>query len=130
MVQLHVERTIAASPERVFGWLADPAHLASPLVLKAGWAKDSSGPGVALPGIGLGRPLTDGDHVADLTASVRTLLSARPSYRTIGTQTVEHAGVKHFPRRHIQIPVDRFMRDLHRYIVAKLLPQPLGDLLR
>jgi uncharacterized protein YndB with AHSA1/START domain len=24
MVQLHVERTIAASPERVFDWLADP----------------------------------------------------------------------------------------------------------
>jgi uncharacterized protein YndB with AHSA1/START domain len=47
MVQLHVERTIAASPERVFDWLADPANLtASPLVLKAGWAKGSSGPGV------------------------------------------------------------------------------------
>jgi hypothetical protein len=27
MVQLHVERTIAASPERVFEWLADPASL-------------------------------------------------------------------------------------------------------
>ena len=47
MVQLHVERTIAASPERVFNWLADPANLtASPSVLKAGWAKGSSGPGV------------------------------------------------------------------------------------
>ena len=47
MVQLHVERTIAASPERVFDWLADPANLtASPLVLKAGWAKGSSGPDV------------------------------------------------------------------------------------
>jgi hypothetical protein len=47
MVQLHVERTIAASPERVFDWLADPASLtAAPLVLKAGWAKGSSGPGV------------------------------------------------------------------------------------
>jgi len=46
MVQLHVERTIAASPERVFDWLADPANLtASPLILKAGWAKGSSGPG-------------------------------------------------------------------------------------
>ena len=47
MVQLHVERTIAASPEQVFDWLADPANLtASPLVLKAGWAKGSSDPGV------------------------------------------------------------------------------------
>jgi hypothetical protein len=27
MVQLHVERTIAASPERVFDWLADPTNL-------------------------------------------------------------------------------------------------------
>jgi hypothetical protein len=47
MVRLHVERTIAASPERVFDWLADPASLtAAPLVLKAGWAKGSSGPAV------------------------------------------------------------------------------------
>ena len=46
MVEVHVERTIAASPERVFDWLADPANLtASPLVLKAGWAKGSPGPG-------------------------------------------------------------------------------------
>ena len=44
MVQLHVQRTIAASPERVFDWLVDPADLtASPVFLKAGWAKDSSG---------------------------------------------------------------------------------------
>jgi uncharacterized protein YndB with AHSA1/START domain len=47
MVQVRVERTIAASPERVFDWLADPANLtAAPLFLKAGWAKGSSGPGV------------------------------------------------------------------------------------
>jgi uncharacterized protein YndB with AHSA1/START domain len=47
MVKLHVERTIAASPERVFDWLADPANLtAAPLALRAGFAKDSSGPGV------------------------------------------------------------------------------------
>lgn len=46
MIELHVERTITASPERVFDWLADPANLAAaPLVLKAGWAKGSSGPG-------------------------------------------------------------------------------------
>jgi uncharacterized protein YndB with AHSA1/START domain len=47
MVELQVERTIAAPPQRVFDWLADPASLTSaPLVLKAGWAKGSSGPGV------------------------------------------------------------------------------------
>lgn len=46
MVELHVERTIAASPERVFDWLADPANLAVvPIVLKAGYAKGSAGPG-------------------------------------------------------------------------------------
>jgi uncharacterized protein YndB with AHSA1/START domain len=47
MVTLHVERTIDASPERVFDWLADPANLtAAPLVLRAGFAKGSPGPGV------------------------------------------------------------------------------------
>jgi uncharacterized protein YndB with AHSA1/START domain len=47
MVKLHAERTIAAPPEQVFDWLADPANLATaPLALKAGFAKDSSGPGV------------------------------------------------------------------------------------
>jgi hypothetical protein len=47
MVELHVERTIAASPERVFDWLADPANLAAaPLVLKSGWARGVSGPAV------------------------------------------------------------------------------------
>jgi uncharacterized protein YndB with AHSA1/START domain len=47
MVQVHVERTIAASPERVFDWLTDPANLTTaPLFLKAGWAKGSASPGV------------------------------------------------------------------------------------
>ncbi len=47
MVNLHVERTIAASPERVFEWLADPVNLtAAPLALRAGFAKGSSAPGV------------------------------------------------------------------------------------
>ena len=46
MVTLHIERTIAAPPQRVFDWLADPANLtAAPLALKAGYAKDSPGPG-------------------------------------------------------------------------------------
>ncbi len=46
MAQLHVERTIAAPPEPVFDWLADPAGLtAAPLVLRAGWVEGTSGPG-------------------------------------------------------------------------------------
>jgi uncharacterized protein YndB with AHSA1/START domain len=46
MVEIHLERTIAAPVEQVFDWLADPANLAAaPLALKAGYAKDSSGPG-------------------------------------------------------------------------------------
>jgi uncharacterized protein YndB with AHSA1/START domain len=44
--QVHVERTIAASPERVFDWLLDPANLTSPVFRNVVWAKDSSGPGV------------------------------------------------------------------------------------
>jgi hypothetical protein len=47
MLEIHVERTFAASPERVFDWLADPRSLAAaPLVLKAGWAQGASGPTV------------------------------------------------------------------------------------
>ena len=29
MGQVHVERTIAASPERIFNWLVDPANFTS-----------------------------------------------------------------------------------------------------
>ncbi len=47
MVHLHVERTILASPDRVFGWMAAPASLtAAPLVLRAVWAPASAKPGV------------------------------------------------------------------------------------
>jgi Polyketide cyclase / dehydrase and lipid transport len=47
MAQVHVQRTIAAPPQQVFDWLLDPANLTvSPVFRKAGWAKDSSGPGV------------------------------------------------------------------------------------
>ena len=46
VVEIHVERTIAAPPDRVFDWLADPAHLtAAPLILWAGFVEGSSGPG-------------------------------------------------------------------------------------
>jgi len=45
VVELHVERTIAAPPERVFEWLANPASLtAVPLVIRAGWVKGTSAP--------------------------------------------------------------------------------------
>jgi uncharacterized protein YndB with AHSA1/START domain len=43
MVELYVERTIAAPPQAVFDWLADPVNLtAAPLALKAGFAKGTS----------------------------------------------------------------------------------------
>jgi len=46
MVEIHLEQTIAAPVEKVFDWMTDPANLAAaPLVLKAGWARGSSGPG-------------------------------------------------------------------------------------
>ncbi|QNI07624.1 SRPBCC family protein [Mycobacterium kubicae] len=46
MVEIHVERTIAAPIEDVFDWLADPKSLtAAPLALKAGYRKDSPPPG-------------------------------------------------------------------------------------
>jgi uncharacterized protein YndB with AHSA1/START domain len=47
MVEFQVERTIAASPERVFDWLADAANLtAAPVILMVRWVNGSSGPGV------------------------------------------------------------------------------------
>lgn len=53
MVQIHLTRTIAASQERVFDWLADPVSLAAaPLVLKAGWI------GASVPGVGALRKAT------------------------------------------------------------------------
>lgn len=46
VVKVKVERNIAAPQERVFDWLADPANLTTaPLILRAGYAKGSSGPG-------------------------------------------------------------------------------------
>ena len=47
MVEIHVERTIAAPPEHVFDWLASPESLTvAPAVLKAGWATGYSAPSV------------------------------------------------------------------------------------
>ncbi|OBK76621.1 polyketide cyclase [Mycobacterium sp. 1164985.4] len=46
MVRMHEQRTIAASPERVFEWLLDPTNLTvSPWFRKAAWV-DASGPGL------------------------------------------------------------------------------------
>jgi len=46
MVEIHVQRTIAAPVEQVFDWLADPANLAAaPLALKGAYRKDSAAPG-------------------------------------------------------------------------------------
>ncbi|MCV7198098.1 SRPBCC family protein [Mycobacterium angelicum] len=53
MVEIHLERTIAAPVEEVFDWLADPVNLtAAPLVLTSAYAKDSS------PGAGAVREVT------------------------------------------------------------------------
>jgi uncharacterized protein YndB with AHSA1/START domain len=47
MVEVRVEKTIEASPEDVFKWLADPANLtAAPLILRASWVKNTTQPGV------------------------------------------------------------------------------------
>jgi Polyketide cyclase / dehydrase and lipid transport len=48
VVEIHVERTIAAPQQQVFEWLADPKSLtAAPAILRVRWAKGS-------PPLGLG----------------------------------------------------------------------------
>lgn len=57
MVQLHVEKTIFAPPDKVFDWLADPVNLnTAPLIVTSGWAKDSPppGPGAFRTGFAIG----------------------------------------------------------------------------
>lgn len=56
MVRLHVTRTIGASPERVFDWLADPVNLAAgPLILRAGYVNGATpGPGAVREAIAVG----------------------------------------------------------------------------
>lgn len=57
MVEIHVERTIAAPVEEVFDWLADPVNLAAaPLALRARYAKDSpvTGAGALREVVGIG----------------------------------------------------------------------------
>ena len=78
VAEIRVERTIAASPERVFDWLLDPANLtASPVVRKAGWAKDSSGDGTDVEWVsGYTLPARGGGKVVELVTLqlVRSLL--------------------------------------------------------
>lgn len=63
MVELHVERTIAAPQQLVFDWLADPANLmTAPLVLRSGWVKGIAGPGVGASRWVLGAGLWVGDE--------------------------------------------------------------------
>jgi hypothetical protein len=46
VVEIHVERSIAAPQDRVFDWLADAANLTTaPLILRVRWAKGTSRPG-------------------------------------------------------------------------------------
>ena len=97
MVQVHVERTIAASPERVFDWLADPANLtASPLVLKAGWAKGSSGPSVGalreVTGVGVWFREEITAYDAPQSYSYLILRSFPPSDHEGGTLTFTPSG--------------------------------------
>jgi len=56
MVELHVERTIPASPEGVFTWLADPVNLtAGPLILEAAYTEGSTpGAGAVREAIAVG----------------------------------------------------------------------------
>ena len=97
MVQVHVERTIAASPERVFDWLADPANLtAAPLLLKAGWAKGSSGPGVGalreVTGVGMRFREEITAYDAPQSYSYLILRSFPPSDHEGGTLTFTPSG--------------------------------------
>jgi hypothetical protein len=92
MVQVHVERTIAAPPERVFDWLLDPANLAvSPVIRKAVWAKDSSDPGVGavreVTGIGFWLHEQITAHDAFRSYSYTVVGSFPPAQRQAGTVT-------------------------------------------
>ena len=97
MVQVHVERTIAASPERVFDWLADPANLtAAPLIIKAGWKKGSPGPGMGalreVTGVGVWFREEITAYDAPQSYSYLILRSFPPSDHEGGTLTFTPSG--------------------------------------
>jgi hypothetical protein len=67
MVEIHVERTIAAPQQQVFDWMADPANLTTaPMALKSGWVKGTTEPGVGASRWLLGAGMWIGDE--ELTA--------------------------------------------------------------
>jgi uncharacterized protein YndB with AHSA1/START domain len=97
MVQVHVERTIAASPERVFEWLTDPVNLTTaPLFFKARWRDDSPPPGVgavrevAVAGVWLREEITAYD--APRTYSYRVVRSFPACEHEGGTITFTPSG--------------------------------------
>jgi uncharacterized protein YndB with AHSA1/START domain len=97
MGQIHVERTIVASPERVFDWLLDPANLTvSPLFRKARWAKDSSGPAVGavreVTGIGFWAHEQITAYDAPRSYSYLAVRSFPPSQHRGGTLTCTPSG--------------------------------------
>jgi hypothetical protein len=97
MVQVHEQRTIAASPERVFDWLLDPGNLAvSPVWRKAGWSKDSAGPGVGavreLTGIGLWMHEQITAYDAPRSCSYVVVGSFPPAHHNGGTLTCTPSG--------------------------------------
>jgi uncharacterized protein YndB with AHSA1/START domain len=97
MVQLHAERTFAASPERVFDWLSDPANLTTaPLFLRAAWRNDSPPPGVGavrevtVAGVWLREEITAYD--APRTYSYRVVRSFPACEHDGGTITLTPSG--------------------------------------
>ncbi|RDH77812.1 SRPBCC family protein [Mycolicibacterium moriokaense] len=99
MAELHVERTIAAPPERVFDWLADPASLkAAPLVLRSEYAKGSAapGPGAVREVSGVGLWFREEYTAYDAPRSYSYLiLRSMPAFNHQGgtlTFTPEHGG--------------------------------------
>jgi hypothetical protein len=100
VAQVHVQRTIAAPPQQVFDWLLEPANLTvSPVFRKAGWAKDSSGPGVGAVRevIGIGYWGARTDH--GLRRTPELLLYRRPLFPALATQW-RHAHMHSVGRRH------------------------------
>ena len=97
MVEFHVDRTIAASPECVFAWLADPANLtAAPVILKVRWVKV----GALREAIGLGgwfrEQITAYDRPQRLLLPRRALI---PAVRSRGRHTDVHSVGRRHARR-------------------------------
>lgn len=98
MVNVRVERAIAASPDRVFDWLASPQSVTSaPLVLKAGWVPgSSSGPAVGavrkVIGIGMWFREEITAYDAPRTYSYRIIGSFPPFDHEGGTMTFTPVG--------------------------------------